>query len=601
MTNQDRPRQAARRSATTDARGTSVRRAAPPVSLTRRAFFGGVGSSAIAAGGALDLLGPAATRRALAQESEQTAGVGGMRAEFDAAAPRHEHAYQIRMRAAERLYDLPLPSVFPTSDEELYPNKLGNFSKGLPHDELGEVNPFAYEALAQAVATGDPAAFEAIPMGGVAKLRNPQAGLGFDLIGPDSHQLTMPRTPPIASAETAAEMGELYWQALARDVLFTAYDSHPTTVVAAEDLSTFSDFRGPKVQGRRVDPRTLFRADIPGLVMGPFVSQFLLKDLPTGTSITTQQIRTALPVDHLLTYDEWLAVQNGDFPVAALIPSYDPTPRYIRNGRDLAEAMHWDWPGQAAHHACLIAFGSGSVSPLAGIFTDRTGVALDPSNPYLHSQTQYGFGTFYLPHLAYLISVATNSALKAAWYQKWNVHRRLRPEEFGGRVHHVVAGTATYPVHVDLLERSAVLGEVMRRFGTPLLPQAFPEGAPTHPAYPSGHATWAGATITMLKAFLDETATIANPVIAAADGLALVPYTGPDVDQLTTGGELNKLAWNIAVGRLFAGIHWRTDAIEGLRLGETVALGILRDLRDTYNEDFEGYTLTTFDGEEMCV
>ena len=28
----------------------------------------------------------------------------------------------------------------------------------------------------------------------------------------------------------------------------------------------------------------------------------------------------------------------------------------------------------------------------------------------------------------------TNRALKAAWYQKWSVHRRLRPEEFGGRL-----------------------------------------------------------------------------------------------------------------------------------------------------------------------
>ncbi len=134
-----------------------------------------------------------------------------------------------------------------------------------------------------------------------------------------------------------------------------------------------------------------------------------------------------------------------------------------------------------------------------------------------------------------------------------------------------------------------------------LLPQAFPEGCPIHPAYPSGHATWVGAGVTLLKAFFDESVIITNPVVAADDGLSLVPYAGPDAGELTLGGELNKLAWNIGVGRNFAGIHWRTDAVEGLKLGEAVALGLLRDLRATYAEDFDGFSLTTFDGRRVAV
>jgi membrane-associated phospholipid phosphatase len=311
-------------------------------------------------------------------------------------------------------------------------------------------------------------------------------------------------------------------------------------------------------------------------------------------------VRTALSGDHLTGYDDWLAVQDGAIPAAALAPVYDPTPRYIRNGRDLAEAVHWDWPGQGIHQAGLIAFGLGAAT-LAGVFVDGATVPLARSNPYLGSSTQDGFATFGLPHAAYLVSIATNGALKAAWYQKWFVHRRLRPEEFAGRVHHVVGGSAEAPIHADLLERSAVLGEVERRFGTLLLPQAFPEGSPIHPAYPSGHATWAGAAATVLKAFFDEGAAIANPVVAAEDGLSTVPYTGPDAERLTLGGELNKLAWNIAGGRLFAGVHWRTDAVAGLRLGEEIALGILADLRETYAEEFGGYELTTFDGRRVVV
>jgi membrane-associated phospholipid phosphatase len=493
---------------------------------------------------------------------------------------------------------LPPPRLSPVSDEALYPNRIGSFAKGLPHDALGEVNPYAYEALLHAVGTGRGADFEDVPMGGPAKLHNPLGGLAFGLVGPDSHQMTVPTPPAFASAEAAAEMGELYWQALARDVPFAAYAADATVAAAAADLTGFGDYRG-RVTGR-VSPETLFRADIPGVTSGPFVSQFLLKDLPTGAGVAAQAIRTALSGDHLTTYDDWLAAQDGAVPAAAAIRVYDPTPRYVRNGRDLAEAVHWDWPGQGVHQAALIAFGFGTVS-LAGVFAEGGGVPMAPSNPYRASRTQTGFATFGLPDAAHLVAVATHAALKAAWYQKWFVHRRLRPEEFGGRIHHATTRSAAYPVHADLLERSVVLGEIGHRFGSTLLPQAYPEGCPIHPAYPSGHATWAGAAVTVLKAFFDEEAVIANPVVAADDGLSVVPFTGPDADRLTLGGELNKLAWNIAVGRTFAGIHWRTDAAEGLHLGEAVALGILSDVRETYGEEFRGFALTGFDERRIAV
>lgn len=518
----------------------------------------------------------------------------------DARAVRRERAYRVRVAAAERMRKVPLAGIPETSDEERYPNRIGNFSKGLPHDGVGEVNPYAYQALLDALTGGRAAGFEDVPMGGEAKLRNPLAGLAFDLIGPDSHQLGTPLPPSFASAEAAAEMAELYWQALLRDVPFAAYDTDRTVAAAAADLAGLSDFRGRI--GGRVASETLFRTDIPGVTAGPFVSQFLLKDLPTGSRIAPQEIRTALPVDHLLTVEAWRAIQDGEIPPGVLAPVYDPIPRFVRNGRDLAELVHWDWPGQGVHQASLIAFGAGTVS-LAGVFAEGSGVPLAAGNPYLASRTQDGFGTFGLPHAAYLVSLATNGALKAAWYQKWFVHRRLRPEEFAGRVHFLATGGSEVeaPIHADLLDRSAVLPEIERRFGTRLLPQAFPEGCPIHPAYPSGHATWAGAAATVLKAFFDEEALVANPVVAAEDGLATVPYTGPDAADLTLGGELNKLAWNLAVARLFAGVHWRTDAMAGLRLGEEVALGILADLRSTYAEEFGGFAVTTFDGRRVTV
>ena len=570
---------------------------AAPVS--RRGFLAGVGGVSAAVAVLPRAFAPSSVQAQDARD-EQPTETGAAAPAQTAPLARHERAYRIRVEAAERLHELPLSGVPRVTDEERHQTKIGNFTKGLPHDALGEVNPFAYEALAQAVASDDPASFEDIPMGGAALLTNPQAGLAFGLIGHDSHQMTTPLPPVLASAEAAAEMGELYWQALLRDIPFASYDQDPRVAAAAADLSGFSDFRGPTALSGEVMAATLFRVAMPGGLAGPFVSQLMLKELPTAGRPGSQLIRTVLPLDHLTGYDDWLAAQDGAIPPAALAPVYDPVPRYIRNGRDLAEAVHWDWPGQAVHEACLLVFGWGA-SSLAGLVAGDAGLPLNPTNPYASSRTQRGFATFGLPDLTSLVGLAAGCALKAAWYQKWFVHRRLRPEEFGGRVHHAAAGAVAYPIHADLLGRSTVLPEVERRFGTRLLPQVYPEGCPIHPAYPSGHATWAGAAATVLKAFFDEGALIANPVVAAEDGLSTTPYLGPDAAAMTLGGELNKLAWNIAGGRLFAGVHWRTDAVAGLRLGEEVALGILADLRQTYAEEFGGYELTTFDGRRVVV
>jgi hypothetical protein len=177
------------------------------------------------------------------------------------------------------------------------------------------------------------------------------------------------------------------------------------------------------------------------------------------------------------------------------------------------------------------------------------------------------------------------------------MHRRLRPEEFAGRVHQTLSGAVRYPIHTDVLNAVAP-STLFHTTGTYLLPMAYPEGCPLHPAYPAGHAAIAGACATVLKAFFQTSFVIPHPVEASADGLALLPYRGPD---LTVGGELNKLASNIALGRDAAGVHWRSDGIEGIKLGEAVAIGILRDMRATYHEDFQGFSLTTFDGTTLTI
>ena len=536
--------------------------------LTRRGFLAGAGlGSAVLAAGGLGLE-PA--------EAGSHATMGQPMPD----ASRLSQAYEVRRKAAEHARRLGRAKELANGDETRLPRHIACYSKGLPHDKNGEPDLKAYDVLLKALRSGNPEDFERIPLGGFVKLANPQAALAFDLVGPDGCQLKLAPPPDFAGAEQASEMVELYWHALVRDVPFAEYGSQPLIQKATEDLSRLSAFRGPQRDGR-VTPESLFRGGSAGDMNGPYLSQFLWKPIPFTPIKIEQKIRTAVPgLDYMTSFDEWLRIQNG---AIAGVNRFDDKPRYIRNGRDLGEYVHRDFTYQAFLGACLAAL--------------KMGTLPDGGNPYKHSRTQSGFTTFGQPYLLYLIAVVTQVSLKACWYQKWMVHRRLRPEEYGGRVESHLRKTAEYPLHADLFA-SAALEEVRGRHGSALLPQAYPEGCPTHPSYPAGHAVIAGACVTALKACLDESHEIPEPVVASADGLALEPYHGP---ALTVGGELDKLASNIALGRDFAGLHWRSDGREGLKLGEAVAIAVLEEMRLTGNELFAGFSLRRFDGRRVSV
>src|SRR5262249_6315375 len=146
---------------------------------------------------------------------------------------RVEEAFKIRKKAAMMARKSPAPRPITNGDEENFPNKIASYSKALPHNQLGEVDLDAYNALLKALGTAATADSESIPLGGTLKLVNPQAGLAFELVGPDSHQVLLPPAPTFSSAEQATEMIELYWMALARDVPYSQYDSNPITIAAA--------------------------------------------------------------------------------------------------------------------------------------------------------------------------------------------------------------------------------------------------------------------------------------------------------------------------------------------------------------------------------
>jgi membrane-associated phospholipid phosphatase len=535
---------------------------------------------------------------------------------------RRDNARAKRVTAADIAFNRDHPCHQNNCEERDYPY-VGNYSKGLQHDGVGDVIPSSYQSLLHALSTRNPADFEAIQLGAFQKkLTSPQAGLAFDLEGRDPQAVTMPPAPRIDGPQNSSEMAELYWMALARDVHFNDYHWHPVVQQAIHSLNSEFSFYVPRNVYGSISAQTVFRGIYQGEAVGPYISQFLLKGnsdpgaipgqgrsaadgfIRYGAQKIDQRRQTVVPgVDYLTDFHWWLQVQEGDDKRG--MDQFDmQSRRFIRNLRDLGNYVHFDMVADAFYNATWILIEEPTGDQLNGTLrpnVDREFPA-DPMNPYNGYAKQAPFATYGDPHVLSLVWETVIRALRAVWFQKWFVHRRLRPEEFGGRIDNHLTGRRHYPqINGEIL--NALTGGLLsqhfpHRQNSYLLPQAFPEGAPTHPAYGAGHATGAGACATILKAFFDENAPIENPVVASWDGLSLQAYTGPDAGSMTVGSELNKLAANIAIGRNAAGVHWQTDYSESLKLGEEIAIRILQEQSILFNEG-GGFMLTRFDG--TCI
>ncbi|CAM9093034.1 unnamed protein product [Laminaria digitata] len=481
-------------------------------------------------------------------------------------------------------------------------SSAATFHKSLPHDQLGQVDPDAFDALTECIAEGDFALCEQVPAGDEdGFLVNPLGGLTTNMAGAAGHALTLPPASAINSEDLAAQMAEMYWMALTRDVPFSQYGEDEATVAAADNLATmpgFAEMDGIAV-GRdgRADPQSqLFRTSALGVEKGPFISQLLVKDFTIDSiTVTPMQTTFAPGVDYMADYDEWLFIQNGGKPDSD--EEVDPVKRYIRNSRDLSRLVATDTVNTEASRAALILLEEEAISP-AGF-----------NGPYADSTRQVGFVNFGVSHLMRLVGTA-ELAQRSAWYQKWNVHMFARPEAVAGTIHNVIYGQLDVEFADSLLSNSDLLRRVRarnaeitgrrgRRGRTYLLSQAVKEGSPTHPSYPAGHATQNGAFATVLKALVGlerGSDCVKNPVFPDDEGLTLLPYTGEDC--LTYEGEINKMAVNIAFGRNMCGVHWRIDSQQGLLLGEMAAVRILQQEAVAFPEN-EGYEFRLMSGQTI--
>lgn len=588
-------------------------------------------------------------------------------------------------------------------DEAKYKDRhfVGSFTKGLPHDETGRVDPEQFKRFRVAIHTGDFWGDRHLQLGKTGEWRAvdvsaknkekplrgweaPSSGLTFEMHGPDSHSVTMPIAPELGSDQLTFEMAEVYWLALLRDIPLSEFQQEANCDLIQAALKHLNalpwlqqgmptaprlERRKRKLRSQALDEQTVFRGATPGDLAGPYLSQFLLIGTPGpegrqdniteglisyGALKIDQKVTPALKgLDHMTTWDVFLDVQDG-----ANLKGFDrferegSLKRFISTPRDLATYVHFDALYQPYLNACLILLGL--QAPVDPGILHLNDLYSEPARKLSSSDLGKvdGFALFGGPHILNLLTEVATRALKAVRYQKFNIHCRLRPEALGGwmeairrempEIKGIEALQRMYEVlntaqgEINLLERIGSHNSEQNcktrdylktpdTSGTPtaLLPMAFPEGSPMHPAYGAGHATVAGACVTMLKAFFDTEAVFAKRedrlVILPAgkcqesdEAIAYVPQEsclseseGSLSEPLTVGGELNKLAANISIGRNMAGVHYYTDYIDSLVMGEKIALGVLLEQSlayETYPLDARpSFSLTTFLGRTLKI
>jgi hypothetical protein len=508
-------------------------------------------------------------------------------------------ALNLRVSSATKDSQIPVPPHTTNGDENRYPDKSASYSKGLLQKGLGLVDLNAWSSFKQALNNPTMANWEAIIIGGTRTQNGPQGAYAFDLECLDSSQFGnapspgdptgFPIVPPfdqISSSAYGTQLIEQYWGAALRDTAFTDYATSSVAAAAAAELGAQSDYRGPRDSSGNVTPDLLFKGTFPGDTIGPYMSQLMILPTSFGQQAMSQQMTTyASGIDFMTDTTTFQEVQNGIGTGLGL--TTDQTLRYLHDGRGLAAWTHADVLYQG-YLVALLVLGTLKAPP-------------NPGSPYVGSKTQNGFCTFGGPDMAAAMGECAARALDKVWYQKWLVHLTHRPESGGGVLHQNLTGGKIDAQVNSNVKNSQAVAQTFSKYGTYLLPQAFPEGSPTHPSYPTGHGTVAGACITFLKFFFDETYVIPNPQMPSNDGLSLQPYTGGDAGQITVGGELNKLAHNISYGHgIHAGIHWRTDTEWSITLGEALAISMLNDRAKTYNEKFS-ITFTKVDGNKVTI
>lgn len=481
------------------------------------------------------------------------------------------------------------------------------------------------------------------PMGPSPFVSPMAAWAGTDGLSPEPKDVKMPAPPSTTSKGMAAEMNELYWMSALRDEPFETLGSKAAAMGGVADINQgYNDALAgnPEMASLRDFPldgaghanftdKTIFRmglAGTPGSSLetdGPFVSQFFLHRINYGAQlILPSQHPYRAQTEYLYTLSDWLLAQNTGLDRDGNAYNHDNDagfdrnhfeytldadgkpvfPRYyIRNMRDLCRFVNRDALHQAYFNAALL--------------LNNWGAKANPGNALrkMNAKRQGGFATLGGPDSLALVSWMACDALRTVWHQKWRVWLRMRPEAFGG-----IATIAPAQLGGAFAALQGLKGHTVKMAPeTYLLPMAFSAGSPAHPSYGAGHASVAGACVTLLKAWFDGSQKLVEifakapridpsmddpKVLTSPVGSGDPPkWTDAEAENLTVEGELNKVAANVAMGRSMGGVHFRTDNTRSLRLGELVTTVFLVNFIKTYQEEGQEFIFTSFDGEPISI
>ncbi|TFL19345.1 hypothetical protein [Jannaschia formosa] len=456
----------------------------------------------------------------------------------------------------------------------------------------------------------------------------------------------LPPGPALGSKAMTTEIGTLWGAALLRDVHFADWAGHPAAVAVSQAVASLPSRPGPRaIPDRGEIP---FADATLGAGQGPYVSQFLLvgtgarpaaRGWADGGSVGTGGAQDDGPGAGIVRYGAQCLHQRITGYLARLDHGTDWTgrraaagailgpaafechPRFVATPRDLASFVDLGAPHQAFLTALHLILDAGT--PLDGGLS-LAGDAVGPADIEALVLGAAARAVDVLPRLpddgrATPSELAAGLALARAGDQG----RRL------GERREAFAAMAAALEPSGLPERIAAHNAYQNRLWSPrdgrgdlgplapednvLLPLATTRDAPDRGTR-LAHAAAAGACATVLKAcfemFEPDPVTgrpRARPLTGAGAMLPCAYEADPDDPThlrpvagaaLSLQGEIDKLAANLAAARCFAGQAAPSETRAALRLGERLAVAMLRD---RLGGAPAAMRFTSFDGDHLTI
>lgn len=428
---------------------------------------------------------------------------------------------------------------------------------------------------------------------------------------------TLPPAPGFCAEELAAEMSVLFALALAQDTpLPLLHDPHTVLDRSRSDEATLHDLlcelrnlrwfdaeqtvssakkvaSSPARQDETDRRRSLYwngdgQLTLRTLTRGGVVLRGIASRNHTPLRIKAHPVpghgdaETPGPDAPLDAWQHWCAGERG----ARSCSSPQSTPQADATLRALAQEAQRMPAAQPFFGAALDALAGGS-----SLDPHLTGAALAQGSGWTGSR------------VLSLMAEAETLALRLAGQRGRHADRLTRPvvtaarmsvclaqEEMLRRTDATIAAAdelaEAAPRLLDWVGKANLASRGPLRFARSLfLPLCPVDAIPPHPADLNGHALVAGALATVIKACFDT-----------------APLRNVDRDQQARclAHDVDRLCSDIALARCVAATHFPAENHQDLRIGEALALGLLRDALEEDNRD-AALSLTGFDGQRLDI